>query len=177
MKNSLLVKIINAQKNHEEDLLGLINDFAPLIKKYATKINSEDAFADLRLEFIEIILGIDTERFSNYEEPQILSYIKTSVYNAYIKLSKKKCNYENNTFPVEDIRDEIEKSHYDEYENVFLEDLKKYLTENEFDVIYKHFFCGLPINDIALIKGVSRQAVNQVKTRAIKKLSGVFEKD
>ena len=177
MKNSLLVKIINAQKNHEEDLLCLINDFVPLIKKYASKMSSEDAFADLRLEFIEIILGIDTERFANYAEPQILSYIKTSVYNAYIKLSKKKCNYENNTFPVEDIRDEIEKSHYDEYENVFLEDLKKYLSGNEFDVIYKHFFCGLTINDIALIKGVSRQAVNQVKARAIKKLSGVFEKD
>ena len=55
--------------------------------------------------------------------------------------------------------------------------LKKYLSGNEFDVIYKHFFCGLTINDIALIKGVSRQAVNQVKARAIKKLSGVFEKD
>lgn len=177
MKNSLLIKIVNAQKNHEEALLSLVNDFVPLIKKYATKMNSEDAFADLRLEFIEIILGIDTERFANYVEPQILSYIKTSVYNSYIKLSKKKCDYENNTFPTEDIRDEIEKAHYDEYENIFLEDLKKYLTENEFDVIYKHFFCGVTINDIASIKGVSRQAVNQVKTRAIKKLSGVFEKD
>ena len=66
MKNSLLIKIINAQKNHEEDLLGLVNDFVPLIKKYATKMSSEDAFADLRLEFIEIILGIDTERFFNF---------------------------------------------------------------------------------------------------------------
>ncbi|MBQ4547562.1 MAG: sigma-70 family RNA polymerase sigma factor [Oscillospiraceae bacterium] len=177
MKNSLLTKIIDAQKNHEEDLVQLINDFTPLLKKYATKMNGEDAFADLRLEFIEIILGINAEKFSNYVEPQILSYIKISVHNAYIKLSKRKCEYENNTFPVEDIRDEIEKSHCDEYENVFLEDLKKYLTENEFDVIYKHFFCGLTINDIALIKGVSRQAVNQVKARAIKKLSGVFEKE
>lgn len=177
MKNSLLIKIINAQKNHEENLVMLINDFAPLLKKYAAKMNDEDAFADLRLEFIEIILGIDTEKFSNYVEPQILSYIKTSVHNAYIKLSKKKCDYENNTFPVEDVRDELEKSHYDEYENIFLEDIKKYLTENEFDVIYKHFFCGFTVSDIALIKKVSRQAVNQVKTRAIKKLSNVFEKE
>ena len=53
----------------------------------------------------------------------------------YIKLSKRKCDYENNTFPVEDVRDELEKSHYDEYENIFLQDIKKYLTENEFDVI------------------------------------------
>ena len=177
MKNSLLTKIINAQKNHEEDLVQLINDFTPLLKKYATKMNDEDAFADLRLEFIEIILGIDTEKFSNYAEPQILSYIKISVYNAYIKLSKRKCDYENNTFPVEDVRDEIEKSHYDEYENIFLEDIKKYLTENEFDVIYKHFFCGFTVSDIASLKGISRQAVNQVKTRAIKKLSNVFEKE
>lgn len=177
MKNSLLVKIINAQKNHEEDLLSLVNDFIPLIKKYATKMNSEDAFADLQLEFIEIILGINTEKFSNYAEPQILSYIKISVHNAYIKLSKRKCDYENNTFPVEDVRDELEKSLYDEYENIFLQDIKKYLTENEFDVIYKHFFCGFTVNDIALHKGISRQAVNQVKTRAIKKLSNVFEKE
>ncbi len=55
--------------------------------------------------------------------------------------------------------------------------LKKYLTENEFDVIYKHFFCGFTVSDIALIKKVSRQAVNQVKTRAIKKLSNAFEKE
>lgn len=177
MKNSLLTKIIDAQKNHEEDLVQLINDFTPLLKKYATKMNDEDAFADLRLEFIEIIFGIDTEKISNYVEPQILSYIKTSVHNAYIKLSKKKCDYENNTFPVEDVRDELEKSHYDEYENIFLEDIKKYLTENEFDVIYKHFFCGFTVSDIALIKKVSRQAVNQVKTRAIKKLSNAFEKE
>ncbi len=177
MQNSLLNKIIEAQNDHEEKLGILIEDFTPLIKKYSFRMNYEDAFADLRLEFIEIIFGIDAKKFANYEEPQILSYIKISVRNAYIKLSKKKCEYENSTFFVEDVRDEIEKSHYDDYENVFLEDIKKYLTANEFDVIYKHFFCGLTINNIALLKGVSRQAVNQVKARAVKKLSYIFEKE
>lgn len=176
MKISLLGKIIKAQKNHNEDLENIIKDFTPLIRKFASKLYYEDAFADLQLEFIEIILCIDTERFRNYEESQILSYIKISMKNAYIKLSRKAHIDEMNIFYVEDVRDELEKSHYDDYESVFFEDVKKFLTPNEFDVIYKHFFCGLTISNIASAKGISRQAANQLKSRAIKKLSKVFEK-
>ena len=177
MENSLLNKIIEAQNDHEEKLTVLIENFTPLLKKYASRMNYEDAFADLRLEFIEIILGIDPKRFVSYKEAQMLSYIKISVRNAYIRLSKIKCEREKNSFLVEDIRDEIEKSQTDNYERIFLYDIKKYLSDSEFDVIYKHFFCGITINDIALLRGVSRQAVNQIKTRAINKLSKVFEKD
>lgn len=177
MENSLLNKIIEAQNDHEEKLTVLIENFTPLLKKYASRMNYEDAFADLRLEFIEIILGIDPKRFVSYKEVQMLSYIKISVRNAYIRLSKIKCEREKNSFLVEDIRDEIEKSQTDNYERIFLYDIKKYLSDSEFDVIYKHFFCGITINDIALLRGVSRQAVNQIKTRAINKLSKVFEKD
>lgn len=177
MENSLLNKIIEAQNDHEEKLTVLIEDFTPLLKKYASRMNYEDAFADLRLEFIEIILGIDPKRFVSYKEAQMLSYIKISVRNAYIRLSKIKCEREKNSFLVEDIRDEIEKSQTDNYERIFLYDIKKYLSDSEFDVIYKHFFCGITIKDIALLKGVSRQAVNQIKNRAINKLSKVFEKD
>lgn len=175
MKISLLDKIIKAQENHNKDLENIIEDFTPLIRKFASKLYYEDAFADLRLEFIEIILGINIDLFRNYEEGQILSYIKISMKNAYIKLSRKACIDEMNVFYVEDVRDELEKSHYDNYENVFFEDVKKYLTPNEFDVIYKHFLCGLTISNIASAKGISRQAVNQLKSWAIKKLSKVFE--
>ena len=175
MKISLLDKIIKAQENHNEDLENIIEDFTPLIRKFASKLYYEDAFADLRLEFIEIILGINIDLFRNYEEGQILSYIKISMKNAYIKFSRKACIDEMNVFYVEDVRDELEKSHYDNYENVFFEDVKKYLTPNEFDVIYKHFLCGLTISNIASAKGISRQAVNQLKSWAIKKLSKVFE--
>ena len=86
MENSLLNKIIEAQNDHEEKLTVLIEDFTPILKKYASRMNYEDAFADLRLEFIEIILGIDPKRFVSYKEAQMLSYIKISVRNAYIKL-------------------------------------------------------------------------------------------
>ena len=177
MENSLLNKIIEAQNDHEEKLTVLIEDFTPLLKKYASRMNYEDAFADVRLEFIEIILGIDPKRFVSYKEAQMLSYIKISVRNAYIKLSKNKCERESHSFLVDEVRDELEKSQNDNYENIFLYDIKKYLSDSEFDVIYKHFFCGITINDIALLRGVSRQAVNQIKTRAINKLSKVFEKD
>lgn len=177
MKNTLLKKIIEAQNDHEEKLLDLINDFTPLLKKYAYLLRYEDAFADLRLEFIEIILGIDSDRFSLYEEAQMLSYIKISVRNAYIKLSKHYSNNENNSFCVADVRDELEDAHFDDYEGMLLEDLKKYLTENEFDVIYQNIFIGRTVSDIASLKNVSRQAINQVKTRALKKLFKVFEKN
>lgn len=177
MEKELLNKIIKAQEDHKTALEILINDFTPLIKKYAKRMDYEDAFADLRLQFIEIILGIDPKRFAEYEEYQMLSYLNTSVRNAYIKLSKDKCQREEHSFLVENVLDEIDKAHVDNYDDLFFDDIKKYLSKKEFEIIYRNFYCGVTIADIAKERGITRQAVNQVKTRAIKKLSKAFNKN
>lgn len=54
--------IASAQHNNSESLLALIEKFKPLLKKYAYKLHYEDAYYDLQLDFIQIILTINLDR-------------------------------------------------------------------------------------------------------------------
>lgn len=49
------------------------------------------------------------------------------------------------------------------------------LTPKEGQVLYLHYIMDYPIADIAAILDVSRQAVNQEKNRAIKKIQEKFD--
>lgn len=53
--------IASAQHNNSESLLALIEKFKPLLKKYAYKLHYEDAYYDLQLDFIQIILTINLD--------------------------------------------------------------------------------------------------------------------
>ena len=170
MDETLLQKISNAQADHEQGLLELVKQFTPLLKKYAYFLNYADAFADLRLEFIELLLNIDIIRFNIYNTPQMLAYINKSIYYAYIKVSKKRYHCLFNETLVPDIREQLDACECDDYQELLLSDLRRFLTDLEYDVIYKHYYLGLTINEIANMKGVSRQTVNQTKNYAIKKL-------
>ena len=50
--------IASAQHNNPDSLLALIEKFKPLLKKYAYKLHYEDAYYDLQLDFIQIVLSI-----------------------------------------------------------------------------------------------------------------------
>ena len=87
--NTELYSIIQAAKNgSDQDKLAVIEQFMPLIKKYAYKLAYEDAKEDLILFFLELIPKIPN---SLENDRQITAYIAKSVYLHYIKLSKKSC--------------------------------------------------------------------------------------
>jgi len=175
MKNELLESIIEAQKDRNGKLVDLVNRFKPLMNKYAYRLRYEDAFFDIQLRFIEIILNLNTNRLEALEYAELLTYICACVHNAYISLSKANCQYKELFLPVSEIFEQAEEGVYDDYKELIFSDVKTVLTDSEFDVVYKHFFTGMKIEDIATQKGVSRQAVNQIKNRAIKKLRKAFE--
>ena len=56
------------------------------------------------------------------------------------------------------------------YRRLLIYDLKRTLTAKEFSVIYALIFKELSVAEIAEKQGISRQAVNQMKNSAIKKL-------
>ena len=58
----------------------------------------------------------------------------------------------------------------DEYRRLLIYDLKRTLTAKEFSVIYALIFKELSVAEVAEKQGISRQAVNQMKNSAIKKL-------
>ena len=80
--------IASAQHNNSESLLALIEKFKPLLKKYAYKLHYEDAYYDLQLDFIQIILTINLDAQNQKSEGALVNYICNSVQHAYCKRLK-----------------------------------------------------------------------------------------
>ena len=64
----LMELIINAQNKDENAMLRLISRFNLLLKKYARKLNQEDAYADMVTYFIELIHSINTPLYKFLKE-------------------------------------------------------------------------------------------------------------
>lgn len=163
-----------AQKN-KEDLYDLTVMFAPLLKKYAYYLRYEDAYNDLLLDFIELVLKMNLNSLANQSNQTLLAYIQKSIYNCYIKKSKKYSEYYRymSCF-IDEMSDRqlgtncmlITHDHYHELQDM----CEQYLTRAELEIIILIFNFGYNAAEIARIKHVSRQAVNQAKIKALDKL-------
>lgn len=168
--------IDKAQENDKDAMLELINRFQPIFKKYALKLDYEDAYEDLILWFIELVKNY---KLANLREEVIVSYINVCIKNYYNKKigslieGKKICLWS-------DLSEE--QSYYaekllateDEY-NLFTElHLKEILNSSEYQIIYCIYVNGYSVAEIARRMNKTRQAVNQQKCRAIKKIKERF---
>lgn len=77
--------IIKAQGSDNEAMLELINKFSPLLKKYARRLNYEDAQNDLTLYFIQLIHGMNLEKMLCKENGSIINYISICIKNYHNK--------------------------------------------------------------------------------------------
>ena len=175
MENSLYDKIIAAQQGNEESTLDLINAFSPLLKKYAFLLSTEDSYEELQYFLIDFIKNINTNGLNSSSNGAIINYISKVIYHQYITLSKAN-RQRKSTVYIQDMN-EYDTMQYDsrcgesdDYNQLLIYDLKRTLTAKEFSVIYALIFKGLSVTEIAENQGISRQAVNQMKNSAIKKL-------
>lgn len=171
--------IKQAQAQNEDALLKLIDKFKPMLRKYTRLLNYEDAFSDLQLHFIKLILNTNFAALRSDTEGVLVTYIKNAVYHNYIRLSQLK-NHEKRFRNFSDLN-ERESAYIDYslsskdiyFENEFM--LADKLTKREFIVLEKFYCFGLTIQDIAFELKISRQSVNQTKKRALKKLRNEVE--
>ena len=176
----ILRQISEAQNNHEK-LEKIVEGFNPLLNKYARKLNYDDAYFDMRISFIELILNIKVEMFPQNEDKYVLGYISKSVYQIFLKYLRKKQikNYEITESEIEEFDIENmgkELSYKESYDNLLMEDLKKILSEKEYEVIFEWLFQEKKIQQIADERNISRQAVFAKKRCALKKIKKYFEK-
>ncbi len=83
----MLCELVNkAQIGDENAMIELITRFDPLLKKYASKLNYEDAYEDALLFFIELIKRL---RLDTLKDGVIVTYINVSIVNYYNKKIKK----------------------------------------------------------------------------------------
>jgi RNA polymerase sigma factor (sigma-70 family) len=173
-------KILQAQTD-EDILVKLIEQFAPLLTKYAKKLESEDAYDDLQLKFIQLILQFNPIAMRSSDDPYILSYFRRFIHNYYTYLSKQEklarlispisalsnddmsdndADFMDKQCPPE------EKSYlYDEFDLLY-----KNLTAYEAHIIIAHFYFQYATREIAKHYGVSPSAISQAKSNALKKL-------
>ncbi|PXV86254.1 RNA polymerase sigma factor (sigma-70 family) [Lachnotalea glycerini] len=167
--------IVKSQKGDRDSTLKLINKFTPLLKKYAFKLNYEDAYNDLILNFIECIHNFHVENIKSKAERSIVSYICTSIHSSYVKRLNEIIRLQNlfiysNLSESEQYYIESLSATNDSHFKLYMESLQDFLTAPEISIIELVYYYGFSVNDIANFYGISRQAVNQMKNRALRKL-------
>lgn len=170
--NELYSMVYKCQNGNKESLMKIIFKFKPLIKKYARKLKFEDSTSELVSALIETVffLPIHSKEYLKRDEC-IVGYINMSIKNKYINLSKKYCKISNMELELnEDISIKCNKDTYAITDNkIFINELLNELTVLQKEIIIKKFFEDYKDNDIATQLGISRQAVNRIKNRALKK--------
>ena len=170
--SDVIFKIIDVKKNNkDESMLDILAIFDNIINKYSRKLNGEDTKQDLYVFLIKLINNIDELSIVNYEDKQVLSYFSKSLKNEYIRLSKKNDRRKNN----EDYNCEDRVWGYNFIEsNIEVVDSIKNLNNYEKKIIKMVVLNGYSVSEVAKKTGKSRQAISQVKNRAISKLKKVY---
>jgi RNA polymerase sigma factor (sigma-70 family) len=167
MDNILCELTKKSQTGCQESMLAIIVKFTPLINKYCRKLNYDGAETDLIITLIETIKYIQKNDIISSEK-QIVGYIATSIKNKYIQLSKKHGNIIKTELPLD--FDKNHTLHVDIYDNILIYELLDNLTVLQREVITKKFIKDMSDVEIAKSLNISRQAVNKIKCRALKKL-------
>lgn len=164
--------IRNGQNGDQQAILDLIKKFSPILKKYAWKLKTEDAYYDLQLEFLETILHLDYTKLRETSDGAMVQYLSQSVYHAYIKLLRHLIDNKVPTVSIDELADSILYPNSLFYESpcIFNEFPSTMLTFQEADIFYKIEIFGYSAAELARERGTSRQNVNQIKRRAVDKL-------
>jgi len=169
----------SAQDYDEGSQLALIIQFSPLLKKYAYRLNTEDAYEMLLLDFFELFMGMDIDGMRETSDGAFVKYFENSVRNAYIKHLKRIMN-DRNTILIDDQSDiqrfyaMKEQAIYDDLFEVEYSDFFDCLTPKETEVLISMYINGYSAAHISRIYEVSRQNVNQIKLKALNKLKKSF---
>lgn len=175
MSDGLLREIKQSKQNDQEATLSIIHRFLPLLKKYSRLLGYEDAFLDLQCDLIASIKSMNLSGFSEENSGQIITYLQKSIYHSYIARSKM-IHRNNNICLIEDLSDglkailEEKNAVVDSFDGLVLYELRNILNLHEYIVFVSCCLEGEPAAKVAKRLKVSRQAVNQEKLRAIKKL-------
>lgn len=173
----LLDKLIEIAKGGNQDaMLQIIEKFQPILRKYTHMSNySEDVYSELVLNLIELVHKIDLKKFGFINDYVLISYINTALYHSYIRITKRRSLNMRNEQLVDDISSLEQISLIPSVPNfasdIVLKDfLVTVLSPREYFCVDSIVFRGETASSVASKLGISRQAVNQSKKRALKKL-------
>lgn len=152
--------------------------FDKLLKKYACLLPTADAYEELRLFFIELLYYMNAKQNVLENDARAVSYIEKSVRHRFSYILEKTNKLQEINFS--DFSDEqlflIEQEHSCSMQESISDyfPLRVELTELERKIITEIYTYGRPVSEIADMMHISRQAVNQTKLRALKKINNEY---
>ncbi|TCO68102.1 RNA polymerase sigma factor [Marinisporobacter balticus] len=169
----LFVLLEKAKNNDKDAAYEIIKDFGATLKKLSKSLHYEEAETDLIIELLKLIQNIDIEKFKDSNHKQITKYIHMHLKKRTLNLLKK---HENKFKECLEINHEIlaDDSIADTESTVLTSILIKSLVKQQRDIITMEFIQGFSEKDISQILGISRQAVNRAKNRALNNLRKFF---
>lgn len=169
--------IERAKEGDREILVDVFLRFKKTIKKLSKKLRYEEAETDLTIAFLVIIKEINLRRFNSKDDGAIVKYIYRCLKNEFADLYKKNKRKLESTYTFENKIDTIADSrHEDINSRLFVSMLLNSLPPMQRKIIVKRFVQGFSDSEIAFSFKITRQAVNRVKNRALKKLRKIIEK-
>ncbi|MHC1723439.1 MAG: RNA polymerase sigma factor [Aminipila sp.] len=166
-KKSLLEVLKLANGGNQEAICYFIKKFQLLIRKYARQLNYDCAETDLIIYLLEFIKKMDIEKICKLSEGEIVNYIIRLLRNKKIDIYRKNC------LAIEEIHTEEERYIENELEiedQMDLNQLINTLPDKHRTVIVSKYIYGYSDAEIGTSLGISRQAVNKLKNKALKNL-------
>jgi len=168
MSNRVLKLYIKSFKNQKTEVFPLIlRGFERLINHYAKLLGNSDDTQELNLFFIELLFRIETEKFASDSSNSLSRYIAVSLKNKYIEISRQSRKEKYQTLPFCESFYPTETDFEETFETAAMLEL---LSEKQrLVIIFKYFYQYSDI-EISKLMGISRQAVNNLKNRALETL-------
>ena len=173
-----LIDLIKLAKSGDEPaMIEIIEKFKNLINKYVRLMNyDEDCRSELILKLISLVKNeIDIDKLRNCNDGVLVKYISQAIRNHYITISKVnsqirnfETGYDQEAFV--DLLGDRPQSSRDIEDKLLLNTMQSILTEREFICVYSIVIDGWTAEKVAKKLGITKQAVNQCKLRALNKL-------
>ena len=168
----LMDQIIQAKQGSQADMLSLLQQFQPILKKYGRKLWGEDGLEDMTAAFLQVRCRA---------EGAVVQYLVQSVRHAYERLQRERMRQPAIAFSLNEMEEQDSLpalAKEDSAEKQRFSDLVKgcpRLTEKETYVLEQVYYWGYTAAELAPGMGTSKQNVNQIKLRALGKLRRQWE--
>lgn len=175
MNCTLYDQVKSYQAGNQESALEILRSFAPLLKKYAYWLHTEDSYEELQCSLLRALKTMRLDRLSSVSQGVMVRYIQKTIRSQYIRMSKQR-NKISSEIMLDDLntRDTLQYiqrcSSADDYSHLLFSDARQILTSTEYRVIWLLYHENYSAAQTARMLGKTRQAVNQAKQRALRKL-------
>lgn len=164
--------LVQDAKTDKQSMYLLLQQFRSLINKYSRVLKYEEAKTDIIIAFIEMIKVIDLDKLQH--DGEIVNYIHKTMKNKKVDLFRKNILSKTNNELVinEDIIADDNVNYIES--NIMINDILDKLSKKQRIVLKRKLFFHYSDRDIAEDLKISRQAVNRIKNRGIKKIKQYF---